>query len=326
MTSDNDGRIWLRYNIFSGSSLDDLYVFDGISSRQFLYNGERLKNISDIAFDKQNHLWIVDRCGNIGEFTDLMETYPKEITAPELQHESNCSGGSGMYIDDRERIWLGGSGGRRMFENGTWMTLTLDNSGLVGDYYIYDLVVDDLDRVWILSDRAIHMIPVKDIQTLPQELVDRWNRAMSLGYFLDQSVFILPIELVLVWVMALINLNVRQGIHVTDTDDVSIRKLKQLAKTSLAFGNVSFGSIMLRLSFGIEGIDSEILGYLVFPLLILLVVVGSLVNLIAGAAVFMRIRKENIDSDNLIKKIVYQSVILSIISIALLVFILVVTN
>ena len=320
--SDNEGRIWVVYwdNAFNDQE-PGLYVFDGEHAKEILYNGEKIKDRA-ITFDDQNNLWIATQCGGIREYTNnTWKTYLE------------CGNGRypGIYLDHQGRIWLYGlyglSSSLGIYDGEALKTLTSENSGLAGDYNpgisspgVYGLVVDALDRVWILTEEDIKMIPVKNIQTLPQELVDRWNRAMDWDYFLEQNFPLVPIELVLVWIMVLLNLNARQGVRVTDVDTQSAREIKRQAKTSLVFGNLSLGTFMVRLSFGISGPNySEILAYLVFPLLFLLTTLGGIVGLVTAASALRKIKKEDGDSYNMVKKTVYRGVALSLLGIAFII-------
>jgi len=347
---DNKGRPIAGAFIFNKDNKDELLIFENnswkLSSKDepFLpgWRAQRrdintmpwnLEKISDGTVDKQNHLWIVNVCGDIGEHDGSSWTiYSGKTSDPGLNEEPSICADRGHYyeisIDNNERVWIWNYEEIVMFENGTWTILTPENTGIVGDY-IEGLVVDDQDRVWILSDGGLSMTAVEGIQLLPQKLVDRWQLVMKSPDLKWFFVFI-AIDLFLVWIMALLNLNVWQSVRSNSVDMPPVHKIKRLAKTSLFFGNLSFGLPCLILLFYLLDLNfidqafgdiQRVLGDYLRYLLILTLPLGCITSLIMTAITIKKIKKEGGDSDNMIKKAAKRGAFLGVLGIILLVLI-----
>ena len=312
MVGNMEGWIW--WDEDSG-----LYRIVGRSTNEILYEGESLKNLSSYTLDKQNNLWVVNECGNVGKYNgSSWTTYPKEKGGPDFNQEpSYCDGrrrSYDIYIDDHERVWIEEHQEIRMLENGTWTTFTPENTGIVGDFII-NIVVDEQDRVWILSDGGLSMIPVEDIQILPQKLFNRWKWAMKLVDLKWPFVFIV-IDLFFVWIMVLLSFNVWQGVRSNSMDMPPVHKIKQLAKTSLVFGNLSFGIPCLLFLFYLLGFE----GYFIY-LLIFVVFLGSVASMVMASITIKTIKKEGGDNDNMVKKAAKRGALLGALGFILLVLI-----
>jgi hypothetical protein len=328
MRSDRAGNLWVVSASSDADSGDQLYVFDGHSTKEILYQGGRVGEINAIAFDDQNHLWVLTRCGGIRQFADnAWKTYrEKQYSVLDRSRCNSAAGGADMYLDRRGRIWLYGYRDVHIFDGQALTTLTFHNSGITGAYglAVDDLVVDGLDRVWLLNEQGLNMLPVKDIRTLPETLVDRWNWAMYIDDYLERHAVIPPAEIFLVWLMALLNVGTWRETRISDLASVSDRKIRRLVRSSFVFGNVSLGGSMLYLIYGTnEFIYVEILAYLIYPALYLLIIIGGVVGLVAAFRVIAGFNTAGPDDGDVLRKAAYRGVVLSMAGLASLAFALV---
>ncbi len=119
---------WTVYE--EGAGFDDKYFFE------------------NIAFDSQGHPWIT---ASLGLFTYdglFWNFYPsQDISTPQS-----------IVVDSQDRVWVGTlSRGLLVYENGSWLTFTPQNSPLAS-YNIIALAVDTAGRIWVGTAWGLHVI------------------------------------------------------------------------------------------------------------------------------------------------------------------------
>jgi len=174
--SDNEGRIWI-------SSDKGLSILDGTNWTNYPKDEYGIGLIQEIQFDENDNLWILSWDG-VGKFDGYdWKIYPhlNQILAFDFDQEGRTIiatsddlyylenenwtrldtsvGGqitppfdsiADMQIDSQGLLWIvSGNGDLHAFNGDTWMSKHSRDAGLEISY-IDHMVIDPLDRVWIL--------------------------------------------------------------------------------------------------------------------------------------------------------------------------------
>lgn len=117
-------------------------------------------------------------------------------------------------IDGWGRIWT--YRGNRILvsynSGSSWLTLTPENSGLGGqrEFEIVDVIFDDIQRLWVLDTNGVRMIPLDNLEPVPQEIINQKNQTRKIREATAGYVWFLPSILAFVWLA--IYLNVLPGV------------------------------------------------------------------------------------------------------------------
>lgn len=106
-----------------------------------------------------------------------------------------------LAIDNRGRQWTWNSDEVRVLEEGGWITLTPENSGLAGTG-IYGFAADESNRIWIGNREGISMFAGGDINPVPQEIVDQRRASLAWRTAINGYSWFLPSIFAALWLAA----------------------------------------------------------------------------------------------------------------------------
>jgi hypothetical protein len=206
LDADKHGNIWASVWTYEDDTPGleaGLYMHDGESWQKVPDQGVDLRRVVRTRFDDQGNAWIITECGGVMSYDGRAWTVViEENDSPVCSSEDKYNG---LYLDDNGRLWLWQHDSVHMLNDGTWISFTVENSGLseiddaVGG--IFGVVVDEQNQLWVASSGGVTMIPVEDSKPLPDEIV-RTNRTMqSLGIN-----WFLASVLMLLWVAVYFNI------------------------------------------------------------------------------------------------------------------------
>jgi hypothetical protein len=193
LDADNQGGIWAaiwQYN--DAHTHSGLYKLNGNTWQPVPDQGMDLRHVVQTTFDNQGHAWILKLSGAVLTYDGQDWT---TVVAEDVSPVSSGYG-RGLLVDNHDRLWLWQRDSVHLLEEGTWISLTENNSGLSRG--IYGVIVDDLDRLWIASTGGVSMIPVNDIESIRDETVNLYKRMNGTNWFL-------PSVLILLWLAIYLN-------------------------------------------------------------------------------------------------------------------------
>ncbi|HRQ37834.1 MAG TPA: hypothetical protein PLD25_07960 [Chloroflexota bacterium] len=204
--ADGRGNIWASiWNDFDVSNTwkSGLYVFDGAEWKGIAGEGLDLHQVVQTAFDKQGHVWVVTACGGVytydGENWEIVQE--RNIIADCRQNPLL----EGIALDNQERVWVWNRESVKYLNGKERVTFTPENSGIVGSGtyaigpFIHEVLIDNLDRVWVSSSIGISVGAIKDIQPLTEEDVSNNVQAVTSTNRLQGKVWLIPLLLALLW-------------------------------------------------------------------------------------------------------------------------------
>lgn len=153
---DNNSEAWM------GSGFGGLIHFDGTNFTVYNTTNGLLNNrVNGIAIDSQNNKWVGNSSGlsvfnnqNIfqNNYTQMYLLPPPDTLNPVMD----------LAFDSRNLLWVGIyidyllNGGVAMYNGFSWVDFNMSD-GLIGPV-ITDIIIDDLDQVWVTTSSGISKI------------------------------------------------------------------------------------------------------------------------------------------------------------------------
>ena len=212
LDTDNNGNVWVAVWVW-GREGDEpewpsgLYTYDGESIKRVPDKSVDLSRIIRTRFDDQGNAWVITEGGAVMTYDG--EEWSTVVDENRSPANTNLRSDKGLFVDNRNRLWLWQYDSVHFLENGTWTSFTEEDSGFAErDYYgsgVFGVIVDDRDRLWIASSGGVSMIPVKDAKPLPDESVNRNRNIESFLYATKGVNWFLPSTLILLWLAVFLN-------------------------------------------------------------------------------------------------------------------------
>lgn len=154
MAIDHDGNLW------AGTSWNGLLRFDGADWTHLTRSNSELPHdsVGDIEVDVQGNIWLATDGGiacynNRTGWVAVYDTSTSNIHTMEF---------FSVAVDSAGIVWAGSNvDGLAKFSGVTWTAFTRKNSGLQFSR-IYDLAVDEQDRLWMACDGGAQMFDGTD--------------------------------------------------------------------------------------------------------------------------------------------------------------------
>jgi len=215
LEADSQGNLWASIWHFDDAESSDewpsgLYVFNGEKWKQISGQGVDLRRVVATAFDKQGTAWIATECGGVMTYDGKnWDTILAENTVSKCK-ESSLRLLKGIAIDNQDRVWVWSEQSVKFLNGKDWVTFTPENSGFaeVTPYgpFISDVMVDDLDQVWIAYSGGVSMSAIEDIQPLAKEVTIQHARSVALTTRLQGKIWLVSSLLALLWLALYFNM------------------------------------------------------------------------------------------------------------------------
>ncbi|HAA20250.1 MAG TPA: hypothetical protein DCP28_16340 [Cytophagales bacterium] len=197
---DSRGQLWL-------CTYGGLVAWDGYEKKRYTtQNGFNTNQIRTLAEDTEGNLWVGTRVGLFQiagdsvvippEVAELSQTYILSLFSDSRGHLWIGTNGSGLYRWDGQKLlhytqadglgnnfifrleedetgtlWIGTTGGLTRYQKGQFATLTRSH-GLPSNVAFQPLV-DDFQRLWVITDANVWMSPLREVNRLLDDKVEQ---------------------------------------------------------------------------------------------------------------------------------------------------------
>jgi hypothetical protein len=195
-TPDGQGAFWLSVDrSFPKAELTGVSRFDGETLQQLPGQAENHRHVAGTALDKSGRLWAVTRCGSL-------LTYNRQTWKTILDQEGfvRCAPSHihGMVLDSQGRPWAWDLHNVYILDGSDWTLLTSENGGVAGEW-IFGVMMDDSDRVWIGSSGGVSVAALPDAKPLPGLVVSGHRAVLYIKSWLEKGYWFFPAIVAALW-------------------------------------------------------------------------------------------------------------------------------
>ncbi len=198
LDADERGNIWAFVS-------DRLYVFNGEKWEPMPSQSVGLQDVVQTTFDKQGQAWVATACGGVMTYDGRnWDTIIAEDTDTDCRKNPHLYGIDGISFDNQGRAWAWDYNSVK-YHNGTnWVTLTPENSGFSNGHFVFDVMIDDLNQVWIATSSGISQSSIEDIPT--EKMISQHEQTMALTDWAQGKIWLVPSLLALLWLALYFNM------------------------------------------------------------------------------------------------------------------------